>query len=148
MFRLIPNNVLFDCEQHSGASRTKKHKLLIATLGTYKPSVKFLSYDYTRRSYADKEVDHAQNQRNSTIKIRLQTHLWTNSCKLRNRRTTVSDYLKRFEMSPLQYPLASDVDDTQLEQILFPSARLNLSRIEPALTGNIFTVSFEEKVSP
>lgn len=39
-------------------------------------------------------------------------------------RTTVSDYLKRFEASPLQWPLASDVDDVQLERTLFPSAQL------------------------
>ena len=39
-------------------------------------------------------------------------------------RTTVSDYLKRFEASPLGWPLASDVDDAQLEQILFPSVQL------------------------
>lgn len=39
-------------------------------------------------------------------------------------RTTVSDYLKRFEASPLKWPLASDVDDAHLEQTLFPSALL------------------------
>ncbi len=79
VFRSIPNSILFDREQYSGASRTKKYKCLIVTLVTDKPSAKFLSYDYTRRIYADKEVDHAQNQRNFTVKIRLQTHLWTNS---------------------------------------------------------------------
>jgi transposase len=39
-------------------------------------------------------------------------------------RTTVSDYLKRFEACPLRWPLCSDVDDTQLEQLLFPSVQL------------------------
>ena len=40
-------------------------------------------------------------------------------------RTTVSDYLKRFEASPLGWPLSPDVDDIQLEHLLFPSARLH-----------------------
>jgi transposase len=39
-------------------------------------------------------------------------------------RTTVSDYIKRFEASPLAWPLASDLDDTQIEQLLFPSVQL------------------------
>ena len=42
-------------------------------------------------------------------------------------RTTVSDYLNRFEASPLGWPLPSDIDDTQLEQRLFPSAQINYS---------------------
>ena len=42
-------------------------------------------------------------------------------------RTTVSDYLNRFEASPLGWPLSSDVDDTQLEQLLFPSIRIDYS---------------------
>jgi transposase len=40
-------------------------------------------------------------------------------------RTTVSDYLKRFEASPLGWPLSPDIDDTHLEQLLFPSSRLH-----------------------
>jgi transposase len=40
-------------------------------------------------------------------------------------RTTVSDYLERFEASPFGWPLPSDIDDTQLEQQLFPSAQIN-----------------------
>jgi hypothetical protein len=39
-------------------------------------------------------------------------------------RTAVSDYRKRFEASSLGWPLVSDVDDAQLEQILFPSVQL------------------------
>ncbi|MBW2571242.1 MAG: hypothetical protein JRD87_02630 [Deltaproteobacteria bacterium] len=42
-------------------------------------------------------------------------------------RTTVSDYLNRFEASPLVWPLPSDIDDTQLEQQLFPSIQINYS---------------------
>lgn len=38
-------------------------------------------------------------------------------------RTTVSDYLDRFEDSGLSWPLPSDMEDTQLELCLFPSAR-------------------------
>ena len=40
-------------------------------------------------------------------------------------RTTVSDYLKRFEASPLGWPLPPDIDDIQLEHLLFPSSRLH-----------------------
>jgi transposase len=40
-------------------------------------------------------------------------------------RTTVSDYLKRFEVSSLGWPLSPDVDDTQLEHLLFPSSQLH-----------------------
>jgi transposase len=39
-------------------------------------------------------------------------------------RTTVSDYLRRFEACPLKWPLSADLDDTQLEQLLFPSVQL------------------------
>ena len=39
-------------------------------------------------------------------------------------RTTVSDYLDRFEDSGLSWPLPSDMEDTQLELRLFPSARV------------------------
>ena len=39
-------------------------------------------------------------------------------------RTTVSDYLKRFEASLWQWPLGSEIDDARLEQILFPSTQL------------------------
>ena len=42
-------------------------------------------------------------------------------------RTTVSDYLKRFEASPLRWPLPSDIDDTKIEQLLFPSVQLDCS---------------------
>lgn len=42
-------------------------------------------------------------------------------------RTTVSDYLKRFEASPLGWPLPPDIDDIQLEHLLFPSFQLNQS---------------------
>jgi len=42
-------------------------------------------------------------------------------------RTTVSDYLRRFEASPLSWPLSPDLDDTQLEQLLFPSVHLTHS---------------------
>ena len=42
-------------------------------------------------------------------------------------RTTVSDYLNRFEASPLGWPLPLDIDDTQLEQQLFPSVQINYS---------------------
>jgi transposase len=42
-------------------------------------------------------------------------------------RTTVSDYLKRFEASPLQWPLPPDIDDIKLEQLLFPSVQLTHS---------------------
>ena len=38
-------------------------------------------------------------------------------------RTTASDYLNRFEASPLKWPLSPDVDDTKLEQLLFPSVQ-------------------------
>lgn len=43
-------------------------------------------------------------------------------------RTTVSDYLKRFEASLLQWPLSSDIDDTKLEQLLFTSAQFTRSQ--------------------
>jgi transposase len=42
-------------------------------------------------------------------------------------KTTVSDYLERFEATPLGWPLSSDVDDARLEQLLFPSARIDYS---------------------
>ena len=42
-------------------------------------------------------------------------------------RTTVSDYLKRFEASTLGWPLPSDIDDTKIEQSLFPSVQLDCS---------------------
>jgi transposase len=42
-------------------------------------------------------------------------------------RSTVSDYLQRFEASRLGWPLASDIDDTRLEQLLFPSVQINCS---------------------
>jgi transposase len=42
-------------------------------------------------------------------------------------RSTASDYLKRFEDSSLAWPLPSDIDDTRLEQLLFPSARIDYS---------------------
>jgi hypothetical protein len=42
-------------------------------------------------------------------------------------KTTVSDYLERFEATPLGWPLPSDVDDARLEQLLFPSARIDYS---------------------
>ena len=42
-------------------------------------------------------------------------------------RSTVSDYLKRFDATSLGWPLPSDVDDTRLEQLLFPSARIDYS---------------------
>ena len=42
-------------------------------------------------------------------------------------RTTASDYLKRFEASPLKWPLPPDIDDTKLEQLLFPSVQLTHS---------------------
>jgi len=84
-FRLIANTIPIDHEQCSGASRTKNTNNLKATLVTCKPSAKLISHERTRRSYADKEVDHAQNQRNFTVKVRMQTHLWKNSYKLRYR---------------------------------------------------------------
>jgi len=40
-------------------------------------------------------------------------------------RTTVSDYLGRFEDSGLSWPLPSDMGDTELELRLFPSARVD-----------------------
>jgi transposase len=43
-------------------------------------------------------------------------------------RTTVSDYLKRFEASCLGWPLSPDIDDTKLEQLLFPSVQLTHSQ--------------------
>jgi len=42
-------------------------------------------------------------------------------------RTTVSDYLKRFEASSLGWPLSPDIDDIKLEKLLFPSVQLTLS---------------------
>ena len=39
-------------------------------------------------------------------------------------RTTASDYLNRFKGSGLSWPLPSDMEDTQLELRLFPSARV------------------------
>jgi len=39
--------------------------------------------------------------------------------------STVSDYLKRFEASPLTWPLPSTIDDTGLEHLLFPSTRID-----------------------
>lgn len=42
-------------------------------------------------------------------------------------RSTVSDYLKRFETSPLKWPLSPDIDDIQLEQLLFPSSQFSHS---------------------
>lgn len=47
------------------------------------------------------------------------------SCRIG--RTTVSDYLQRFEASGLGWPLASDIDDTRLEQLLFPSVQISCS---------------------
>jgi transposase len=38
---------------------------------------------------------------------------------------TVSDYLQRFEASFLGWPISSDIDDTRLEQLLFPSVQIN-----------------------
>ena len=43
-------------------------------------------------------------------------------------RTTVSDYLKRFEVSPLEWPLSPDIDDIKLERLLFPSVQLTHSQ--------------------
>ena len=74
-FRLIANTVPIDHEQCSGASRTKNTNNLKATLVTCKPLAKLISHERTRRSYADKEVNHAQNQRNFTVKVRMQTYL-------------------------------------------------------------------------
>ena len=42
-------------------------------------------------------------------------------------RTTVSDYLKRFESSAIGWPLPADMDDIQLEQRLFPSCQIECS---------------------
>lgn len=36
--------------------------------------------------------------------------------------STVSDYLKRFDVSPLSWPLSPKIDDSHLESLLFPSA--------------------------
>ena len=35
-------------------------------------------------------------------------------------RPTVSDYLRRFQVAKISYPLSEDVSDTKLEQLLFP----------------------------
>ena len=61
-------------------------------------------------------------------------------------RSTASDYLKRFEDSSLGWPLPSDVDDTRLEQLLFPSARIDYStQKEPVSIGSIFMANFAVK---
>jgi len=48
-------------------------------------------------------------------------------------RTTASDYIKRFEQSPLKWPLSQDMDDAELELILFPSAQLKNSPDRPGI---------------
>jgi len=40
-------------------------------------------------------------------------------------RTTVSDYLQRFESTSIGWPLPADMDDIQLEQRLFPSVQID-----------------------
>ncbi len=40
------------------------------------------------------------------------------SCKIA--RSTVADYLFRFQQAALSWPLAQDIDDNQLEQLLYP----------------------------
>jgi transposase len=47
------------------------------------------------------------------------------SCRIG--RSTASDYLERFKAASLGWPLPSDVDDARLEQLLFPSARIEHS---------------------
>ena len=45
---------------------------------------KLLTHFYLRKNYADKEVDRAQNQRKTTVRVRMQAHTRSNCNLLRH----------------------------------------------------------------
>ena len=65
----------------------------------------------------------------------------TKSCNIA--RSTVAEYLFRFQQAALSWPLPQDIDDNQLEQLLYPqlptlTKTLTNSDDRPALIGDDF----------
>ena len=62
-------------------------------------------------------------------------------------RSTVGEYLFRFKQAGLSWPLPVDIDDGQLEQLLYPQLPAVPRTSALSLTGPIFTNSCATKVS-
>ena len=62
-------------------------------------------------------------------------------------RSTVGEYLFRFKQASLSWPLPEDMDDVELEQLLYPSAPAAFSRLRPVPDYNYIHVSLVKKAS-
>ena len=68
------------------------------------------------------------------------------SCKIA--RSTVAEYLFRFQQAALSWPLPEEIDDNQLEQLLFPQLPALPADERPLPTGPISTTNCGAKGSP
>jgi transposase len=62
--------------------------------------------------------------------VKLSNRRIAQSCSMAH--STVGEYIRRFRRSSLSWPLPDDIDDSRLEQLLFPQPQIGLPHIRPA----------------
>ena len=62
--------------------------------------------------------------------VKLSNRRIAQSCSMSH--STVGEYIRRFRQSSLNWPLSEDIDDSRLEQLLFPPLQLGSPHIRPA----------------